>query len=119
MLNHTDSELPTSLKHNNAAKAYYGILLENFTRLFGNKAVKEMALDTAKAFDQIIRNTVMVEDAVMVDWVSKNDIIGKMKIDMEDELIDNLRKKYELDFSYEDMDIIIDNCVKVAKIWIK
>lgn len=119
VLNHTDSELPTSLKHNNAAKAYYGIILENFTRLFGNKAIKEMALDTTKAFDQIIRNTVMVEDAVMVDWTSKNDVIGKMKIDMEDELIDNLRGKYGLDFSYEEMDIIIDNCVEVAKIWIK
>ena len=78
-----------------------------------------MALATTKAFDQIIRKTVIVDDAVLVDWQSKNDIIGKMKIELEDELIDNIKRKYGLDFSFDDMDIIIDGCVDVAKIWIK
>lgn len=119
VLNHTDSELPSELEHNNAAKAYFGIALENYKRLFPNMPVKDMALATAHAFDEIIRRTVIVEDSVLVDWQSKNDIIGKMKIRLEDELIDNVKRKYGVNFPFDDMDIIIDGCVDVAKIWIR
>ena len=119
VLNHTDSDLPEELEHNNAAKAYFGIALENYKRLFPDMPVKEMALATAHAFDDIIRQTVIVEDSVLVDWQSKNDIIGKMKIRLEDELIDNVKRKYGVSFPFDDMDIIIDGCVDVAKIWIR
>ena len=119
VLNHTDSELPAELEHNNAAKAYYGIALENYKRLFPEQHVKEMALATANAFDQIIRNTIIVDNAVLVDWQSKTDIIGRMKIELEDELIDNVKRKYGVDLSFDVMDIIIDGCVDVAKIWIR
>lgn len=119
VLNHTDSELPAELEHNNAAKAYFGIALENYKRLFPEMPVREMALATANAFDDIIRQTVIVEDSVLVDWQSKNDIIGKMKIRLEDELIDNVKRKYGVNFPFDDMDIIIDGCVDVAKIWIR
>ena len=119
VLNHTDSELPPELEHNNAAKAYFGIALENYKRLFPDMPVREMALATANAFDDIIRQTVIVEDSVLVDWQSKNDIIGKMKIRLEDELIDNVKRKYGVSFPFDDMDIIIDGCVDVAKIWIR
>ena len=119
VLNHTDSELPPELEHNNVAKAYFGIALENFKRLFPSMPVREMALATANAFDDIIRQTVIVEDSVLVDWQSKNDIIGKMKIRLEDELIDNVKRKYGVSFPFDDMDIIIDGCVDVAKIWIR
>ena len=119
VLNHTDSELPPELEHNNAAKAYFGIALENYKRLFPGMPVREMALATANAFDDIIRQTMIVEGSVLVDWQSKNDIIGKMKIRLEDELIDNVKRKYGVNFPFDDMDIIIDGCVDVAKIWIR
>jgi type I restriction enzyme R subunit len=119
VLNHTDSELPPELEHNNAAKAFFGIALENYKRLFPEMPVREMALATANAFNDIICQTVIVEGSVLVDWQSKNDIIGKMKIRLEDELIDNIKRKYEVNFPFDDMDIIIDGCVDVAKIWIR
>lgn len=119
VLNHTDSELPSELEHNNAAKAYFGIALENYKRLFPDMPVKEMALATAHAFDEIIRRTVIVDGSVLVDWQSKSDTIGRMKIELEDELIDNIKRKYNTNFPFSEMDIIIDGCVDVAKIWIR
>lgn len=119
VLNHTDSELPPELEHNNAAKAYFGIALENYKRLFPDMSVQEMALATAKSFDEIIRQTVIVDGSVLVDWQSKTDTVGKMKIRLEDELIDNVKRKYSVNFPFDDMDIIIDGCVDVAKIWIR
>lgn len=119
VLNHTDSELPSELEHNNAAKAYFGIALENYKRLFPDMTVKEMALATAHAFDEIIRRTVIVDGSVLVDWQSKSDTIGRMKIELEDELIDNIKRKYDVSFPFSEMDVIIDGCVDVAKIWIR
>ena len=119
VLNHTDSELPKELEHNNTAKAYYGIALEVYKRLYTDMEVTEMALETAKRFDQIIRSYVIVDGEVLIDWQSKSDIIGKMKIRLEDELIDNVKRKYNVDFPWSDMDIIIDGCVDVAKIWLR
>lgn len=119
VLNHTDSEMPAELEHSNTAKAYYGIALENYKRMFPEQPVKEMALATSKAFERIIRENVIIDDAVIVDWQSKIDIVGKTKIALEDELIDNVKRKYGLDFSFNDMDVIIDGCVDVAKIWIR
>ena len=119
VLNHTDSELPAELEHNNVAKAYFGIALESYKRIFPDEPVREMALATARAFDDIVRQTVIVEGSVLVDWHSKTDIIGKMKIRLEDELIDNIKRKYGVALSFDDMDIIIDGCVDVAKIWIR
>lgn len=119
VLNHTDSEMPQELVNNHAAKAYYGIALESYGRLFADGPIKEMALATSRSFDRIIRNHVIVDDAVVVDWQAKSDLVGKMKIAMEDELIDNIKRKYEVDLTFDDMDVIIDGCVDVAKIWIK
>lgn len=122
ILSHTDNELPEELQQNNAAKAYYGLALETYQRVFGDNVsinLKQLALETARAFDQIIDSTLIVDDNVLVDWQQKSDIIGRMKIDLEDYLIDEVKRKYELAFSFDDMDTIIDGCVDVAKLWIK
>ena len=121
VLTHTDNELPEVLKNNQVASAYFGIALETYQRLWGeaDKDVRTMALDTACAFDQIIRTKLMIDGGVLVDWQSKSDIIGKMKIELEDYLIDEVKRKYDVDFSFADMDVVIDGCVDVAKLWIK
>lgn len=121
VLTHTDNELPEVLKNNQVASAYFGIALETYQRLWGeaDEDVRTMALDTACAFDQIIRTKLMIDGGVLVDWQSKSDIIGKMKIELEDYLIDEVKRKYDVDFSFADMDVVIDGCVDVAKLWIK
>ena len=121
VLAHTDNELPEELQQNNEAKAYYGLALETYQRAFGSAQVnlKQLALDTARAFDSIMKRTLMVDGRVLVDWQQKSDIIGRMKIELEDYLIDEVKRKYEVPFSFHDMDVIIDGCVDVAKLWIR
>lgn len=121
ILTHTDNELPGVLQQNNTAKAYYGLALETYQRIFDDTQVdsKKLALETAMTFDGIINRTLIVDGNVLVDWQQKSDIIGRMKIELEDYLIDEVKKKYGLNFSFDDMDTIIDGCVDVAKLWIK
>ena len=80
---------------------------------------KLLALDTAQAFDKIIQRFVKENDKVIVDWQSKINVIGKMKIEMEDFLIDEIKRTWEIPMTFEDMDSIIDRCVDVAKLWFK
>lgn len=121
VLAHTDSELPDELQHNNAAKAYYGLALETYLRVFGDVSIdlKQLALDTAWAFDRIMNRTLIVDGLVLVDWQQKSDIIGRMKIELETYLIDEVKRKYGIVFPFDDMDVIIDGCVEVAKLWIR
>ena len=81
--------------------------------------MKQLALDTAWAFDGIINRTLIIDGQVLVDWQQKSDVIGRMKIRLEDYLIDEVKRKYGLAFSFDDMDVIIDGCVEVAKLWIR
>ena len=122
VLSHTDDEIPSSLSRNNAGKAYFGLSLEVY-KTFHNETnifdTKRLALDTALAFDTIIQRFIKENEKVIVDWQSKINLIGKMKIEMEDFLIDEIKRTWEIPMTFEDMDSIIDRCVDVAKLWFK
>lgn len=47
-------------------------------------------------FDGIINRTLIVDGNVLVDWQQKSDIIGRMKIELEDYLIDEVKKSMDL-----------------------
>ena len=121
VLSHTDSSIPTEIINNNTARAYYGLALETYKTLSIPEAVssEELALDTAIAMDLIIRKHAIDGDNPIVDWTVKSTLIGQMKIDMEDYLIDEVKRKYDIPISFDDMDAIIDRSVEVAKLWFK
>lgn len=122
VLSHTDSDIPTSIQDNNAARAYFGLSLEVYKMIMKDETeinLKEMALNTANVIDTIIKEHIMDNEMIIIDWPNKRNIIGKMKIKIEDYLIDEVKRKYNLPISFDDMDLIIDRCVEVAKLWFK
>ena len=107
---------------NNAGKAYFGLSLEVYKKFFNETNLldtKRLALETALAFDTIIQRFVKENNKIIIDWQSKINLIGKMKIEMEDFLIDEIKRTWEIPMTFEDMDSIIDRCVDVAKLWFK
>lgn len=122
VLSHTDSDIPASIQNNNAARAYFGLSLEVYKMIMKDEAeisLKEIALNTANVIDTIIKEHIMDNGMIIIDWPNKRNIIGKMKIKIEDYLIDEVKRKYNLPISFDDMDLIIDRCVEVAKLWFK
>jgi type I restriction enzyme R subunit len=121
VLSHTDSAIPKEITDNNAARAYYGLSLETYKTIEfpDTVSVEQLALDTALAIDDIIKRYVIDHDTMVVDWVSKSNLIGQMKIEIEDYLIDEVKRNYEIPMSFDDMDEIIDRSVDVAKLWFK
>ena len=122
VLSRTDSEIPDSLQNNNAGRAYFGLCLEVYKRVCkesDNFNLTELALITANKMDEIIRTYIYPEGSLMVDWTAKDRLIGTMKLDIEDYLIDEIKRKYGIPLTFDDMDSIIDNSVDVASKWFR
>jgi type I restriction enzyme R subunit len=120
VLSHTDSDIPTELHDNNPAKAYFGLCIECYKRIDpNNKRLKEVAKETALAFDDIICSTVLHEGEPVIDWQSKTNLINPMKLKMEDYLIDVVKREREIPLTFDDMDLLIDQSVEVAKKWLR
>ena len=122
VLSHTDSEIPETLQDNPAAKAYYGLTLEVYKQVCKNNSSfneVELALVTANEIDKIIKSSIFIDEKVMVDWTFKDKVISEIKLNIEDYLIDEIKREKGLPITFDNMDSIIDNCVEVAKKWYK
>ncbi len=115
VVNHMDDTIPAEIEYNNAAKAYFGLCLELYKEVASDKSidVKKLALDTAKRFDEIVRRD------LVVDWQNNSTLIGQMKIQMEDYLIDEVKRVYNIPLTFDHIDLLVDRCVEVAKLWNK
>lgn len=111
VLSHTDSDIPSSLQHADVAKAFYGITNQELQpKIEDAETRKQIAANTALAIDEIIQKL------VKVNWQNEVDAPKKMIHQIGDYLIDEVRDKYNLQISFEDIDKVAESCVKVAKI---
>ena len=80
---------------------------------------KKFANLTKEQIDEIIKAYIYPDGSLMVDWTVKDRLIGAMKLDIEDFLIDEIKRKYEIPLTFDDMDSIIDHSVDVASKWFR
>lgn len=117
VLAHTDNDIPEQLKDRDVAKAFYGLTVEALAeKILDNIVRKEVSTQTALQIDDLIQNSVLDNGKPIIDWQYKTNITGKLLIEIGDYLIDEVRDKYNVDLSFEDMDKIADECIEVAKL---
>jgi type I restriction enzyme R subunit len=117
VLAHTDNEIPEQLYDRDIAKAFYGLTVEALSEKIQDDIVrKEVAIQTALQIDDLIQDSVLDNGKAIIDWQYKTNITGKLLIEIGDYLIDEVRDKYNIDFSFKDMDKIAEDCIEVAKI---
>ena len=78
-----------------------------------------LALMTANKIDEIIKAHIYSDGSLMEDWTAKDRLIGTMKLEIEDYLIDIVKRGYGVPLTFDDMDSIIDNSVDVASKWFR
>jgi type I restriction enzyme R subunit len=111
VLSHTDTDIPVILQHTDVAKAFYGITNEELkTRFTDPETGKLISANTALAIDEIIQKL------LKVNWQNEVDIPKKMIHQIGDYLIDEVRDKYNIEISFEEIDRLAESCVNVAKI---
>lgn len=107
--------VPGILSNNETAVAYYNLVMEEFKQSLSLKANKiDIAAETALGIDTIIKNNLFENNKPVVDWSKNEDIKGKMTIEIDDLLFD-IKNKFEIDFGFDNMDALIADSIKVAE----
>jgi type I restriction enzyme R subunit len=117
VLAHTDNDLPELLRDKEVARAFYGLTYEMFMDKIQDDVVrKEIATGAALRIDDLIQNAVLDNSRPIIDWQIKSNITGQLHIEIGDYLIDEVRDKYTVPLSFDEMDKIAEDCIEVAKI---
>jgi type I restriction enzyme R subunit len=116
VLSYTDSGIPVELRDKDIAKAFYGVNVEALGLKINDQALKtRIAVNSALQISKLIQDAVLDHGRPVVDWFLKSNIIGKLQIEIGDYLIDEVRDKYDIDVSFEEMDGIAAKCINIAK----
>lgn len=117
VLSHTDSDIPEKLKHKDVAKAFYGLCMESLKEKLQDIIVlKEISTQASLQIDEIIIKFVFDHNMPIIDWQYKSSITGRLLIEIGDYLIDEVRDKYDINLSFDELEEIANRCLDVAKI---
>ena len=107
--NRTGDDVPKQLEHRDVAKAFYGLVYEVISKFENNESdPKESSADIGLAIDDI------VQECLVVDWVNNKDIQNAMLNKIEEYLYE-VKDQYGIMLSYDDIDIIMEQSINVAK----
>jgi type I restriction enzyme, R subunit len=108
--NRTGDEIPEELKHNEAAKAFYGTISETMKVVEEEPAYgsRDRIADIALEIDRIIRKR------LVVDWKHKPDVMNQIKNDIDDYLFD-LKNRNTLELTVEQIDRIMEQSLDIAR----
>jgi type I restriction enzyme, R subunit len=111
VLTHTDADIPESLAGRDVAKAFFGLAKEGLaSKIQDDEVLKSISAEIAIASDEIITKH------IVVDWQIKIDVPKRMFHLIGDYLIDEIRDKYHLQMTFEEIDGIAERIIDVAKI---
>lgn len=117
VLTRTDNDIPVQLRDRDVAKAFYGLTIEALSEKIQDFLIlKEVSIQAALHIDDLTRQTVLDNGKPVIDWQFKTNITGKLLIDIGDYLIDEVRDKYNINLTFDEMDKIASDCIDVAKI---
>ena len=99
------------------AKAFYGLTLETLgEKIQDNLTKTKIAAQSALQIDELIRANVLENNNPIIDWQFKSNITGKLQIDTGDYFIDEVRDKYDITLSFDEIDELVNKCIEVAKL---
>jgi type I restriction enzyme R subunit len=105
----TGDELPPELRHRDVAKAFYGVV---------NDVLKRAGTDPDRSRELSARAALRIDEIVLdsrvVDWTRNADVQNAMRNQIDDYLFE-LRNGEQLGLGLDDMDLIIENVLDVAR----
>jgi type I restriction enzyme R subunit len=104
-------DIPQILLNKPEARAFFGVLSEVFEKSFGKETAIQQKNTLAKIGIDISK---IIEKLTIRDWKKNIDVIKEMENEVEDYLMAH-RKSLGVEITFDDLDIILDKCLKVAK----
>ena len=108
ILTRSDDGVPHALRHHDAAKAFFGVILEIASAHTDDQDYREALAQTALRIDEIIQTE------RIVNWTSNLDVQNRMQIEIEDALHD-FKSETGMDLSFDEIDSILEKCLDIAR----
>ncbi|MBR9920309.1 MAG: type I restriction endonuclease subunit R [Bacteroidetes bacterium] len=110
------NDIPPIVAGNPIAIAYYNWVTKELSALSeGSEQQKGQAAELADRMDASFKELVYENGILLVDWQNNPDIEGKLRIALDDVVFDFQSQK-GLQFELEEIDDLIDEVLKVAKV---
>jgi len=106
--NRTGDDLPASLRHEDVAQAFYGVLCETLASHLDAAQVKDITAQVALDVDAMFRRE------TIVGWVGNADVENRMRNEIEDTLHDT-KAAQNIELTFEEMDAAIERCLDIAR----
>lgn len=103
-----DDGMPSSLRHHDVARAFFGTLREAVSSHADDNEVREALAQTAIRIDEIIQRE------KIVNWTANLDVQNRMQTAIEDSLHD-FKSETGIQLSFEQIDAILEKCMDIAR----
>ena len=109
------NDVPPIIKGNQTAIAFYNLASEELKEGLATKTNNlEISAEIAVGIDGVVKANVFEDGQAVIDWQKNEDIKGKIRIDIDDFLFE-IKIKYDLEISFDHIDQLIAECIKVAE----
>lgn len=106
----TGDGIPAPLRHKEAARAFYGVLMEKLSAHAGNGFDPgEVGVEAALKIDEIVRAR------RIVNWETNGDVQNLIRQDVDD-LFYGLAERKGVSLGFAEIDEITEQCLKVARV---
>ena len=104
-------DVPKELEGNEIALAFYNYAMS----IYSDKQLLQTAfhIEIASTIDNIVKDCIYLHEKKIVDWQKNVDISGRINIKLSDAIYD-LLQKYDIDTNWDDIDLLIEECLKIA-----
>jgi type I restriction enzyme R subunit len=108
--------VPGSIQDKAAAIAYYNLINEvlndSFIKLSNSKDIEATI---ALEIEACIKNVVYEYDTLIIDWQTNSEIEKTLKNNLDDLLFEK-QQQYDTQFSFDKIDTLIEEVIKIAKL---
>lgn len=105
----TGDDLPPELRNREVAKAFFGVVRDVMNRKdVPQERAAGLAAQAALEIDEVVRKN------RVVDWTLNMDVQNAMRNGIDDYLY-TLREKEQIELTFDDMDLIVENALHIAK----
>lgn len=114
--NGRQTNVPENLAGNDTGIAIYNLVNELFKdHLKRNESSQNIAALMAEGIDRVIKSIVFENGKPIIDWITKSEIEGRIKIEIDDYLFD-LKAHQDLELPFDLVDELVEEGLKVAKL---
>ena len=110
------NNVPNAIQEKPVAIAFYNLINAVLENSFSNAPEpKEIQAKTALEIEESMKNSIYEKDTLIIDWQTNSEIEKELKNNLDDLLFEK-QQQYDTQFSFDKIDELIEDVIKIAKL---